>query len=167
MPTKIASPAELVQRFWSYVDKGPVCWTWKAGRFARGYGQFRVGTRKVRAHRFVYEIEAGPIPEGMFVCHHCDNPLCVRPSHLFLGTAADNAADRDRKGRYRHPGPAAASRPGEKNPAAKLTLHAVKLVRGLSRQGYSNRRLAKIFNMGASQIGNIVRGDSWKEAANE
>lgn len=88
-------------RFWARVEKGPDCWTWDYPG-PGGYGVFVTGRKSYRAHRLSWEWAYGAIPSGLYVCHRCDTPPCVRPDHLFLGTAKDNAADRDRKGRGMH-----------------------------------------------------------------
>jgi hypothetical protein len=79
--------------------RSPGCWLWTLGTNSRGYGQFCSGGRSRLAHRAAWEVANGAIPSGMYVCHHCDTPACVNPAHLFLGTASDNARDREAKGR--------------------------------------------------------------------
>lgn len=91
-------PAESVARFWVKVEKSAGCWLWRGARGPRGYGHFKIQQIE-RAHRVAFAIANGPIPADMFVLHRCDVPTCVNPAHLFLGTQADNMADRDRKGR--------------------------------------------------------------------
>jgi hypothetical protein len=91
-------------RFWIQVDKSGECWTWTGGCDDDGYGTFTAkieGRRYLRAHRFSYWLATGTHPLGLWVLHHCDNPPCIRPDHLFLGTAADNNADMFTKGRQR------------------------------------------------------------------
>jgi len=93
------SPA-VVERFWSAVRKGETCWEWTRSLDGGGYGRVfdakEFGGRE-KAHRISWMLHFGPIPDGRVICHHCDNTRCVRPDHLFIGTQADNARDREQK----------------------------------------------------------------------
>ena len=93
------TPASI--RFWKRVDKSSDCWIWTGFIDKDGYGTFRNDPKSHggRAHRFSYELVYGKIPEGYEVCHYCDNPSCVNPSHLWLGTRLTNEQDKTRKGR--------------------------------------------------------------------
>lgn len=104
MPRKY-TPNQVVSAFWAKVDKSAgadACWIWTACRDHKGYGQLRIHSKSILAHRYAYILEHGEIPDGMFVCHHCDNPSCVNPTHLFLGTNTDNVHDMMAKGRNMH-----------------------------------------------------------------
>lgn len=90
---------EFKYEFELRIDKTGPCWLWIGGRFDSGYGKVLRGAKKLRAHRVSYELYVAPIPEGMHVLHKCDNPPCVNPNHLFLGTHIDNMRDMERKGR--------------------------------------------------------------------
>lgn len=95
MPYVKGTPEE---RFWMKVHKTPTCWLWIASHNGNGYGMF-YASKRVYAHRFSYELHIGPIPQSMHVLHNCDNPSCVNPSHLWIGTNVDNIHDRMNKGR--------------------------------------------------------------------
>jgi hypothetical protein len=95
------SNEQRLSSFWDKVSKGDGCWLWLANA-PTSYGMFWNGQRNIYAHRFAYEATYGEIPPGMCACHRCDNPKCVRPDHLFLGTRKDNTRDMIAKGRFRN-----------------------------------------------------------------
>lgn len=148
-------------RFVSQIRMGEAseCWVWTAGCFASGYGQFRVGKRKVRAHRAYYERIVGPVPIGKILCHTCDNRPCCNPSHMYAGTHADNAADRGNRGRH---GRGSKPRPGELNPAAKLTAEHVNGIRLAHARGDSYAVLANRLCVSKSTIAGIIKGRTWR-----
>jgi hypothetical protein len=153
----------MKKRFWSKVKKrGPdECWEWQAST-NRGYGQLSRGHGKApyRAHRLSWQLHFGKIPKGMCVLHRCDNPLCVNPNHLFLGTQADNMHDKVQKGRIGSTG-----LPGEANPMSLLTWDQVKEIRQrfLEDPTLSARGLSRDYPVCASQIARILRNDSWHD----
>src|SRR3990167_2058280 len=139
-----------VKDFWDKVDKTDSCWLWKVGKNKDGYGRFRFEMKIKVSHRFAWEITFGKIPSGMLVCHKCDNPPCVNPSHLFLGTHKDNAIDKSQKGR-------GYNRSGENNGMCKLKFTAIKKVRSLYKSGkYRQKELADSFKVGQDYISRIV-----------
>lgn len=137
-------------RFWNKVSKTENCWNWTASvQGKNGYGFFRISKEKgcAVAHRFSYELAYGTIPPGMLVCHTCDNPLCVKPTHLFLGTHKDNAIDREKKNRLKQHG------------SQKLTDKEVIEIRGSS---LSQSALSKAYKVSRTTIASIRKGESWK-----
>lgn len=149
-------PKPLEELFWSKVRKGSSCWEWTAC-ISHGRGILvHVVNRKQKmwlAHRLAWTLLRGPIPKGMFVCHHCDNPKCVNPGHLFIGTHQMNVTDSVRKWRHTY---------GEKNPQAKLTEKQVKKIRMLRKQGWTYDRLASKFHMTLSPIRDVCKGYTWQ-----
>lgn len=88
-----------MDRFWSKVDKSGDCWVWTAAVSSKGYGRFKLNGKLVSPHRLAWEWANGPIPDGLVVCHECDNPPCVNPAHLKLGTQSQNMLDCVSRGR--------------------------------------------------------------------
>jgi hypothetical protein len=141
------------------------CWLWCASKDAAGYGAISVdvdGKRtSLRAHRLSYELTKGPIPVGLMACHKCDNPPCVNPDHIFLGTAQENSADRDAKGRHRVVPPRNRAI-GERSGQAKLTDADVLRISERYADGATQKQLASEFGISQTEVGNILRGRSWK-----
>jgi len=138
--------------FWSQVDRsaGPgACWPWMGTRSRRGYPKFAHGS----GHRFAFAEAKGPIPVGLYVCHTCDNPPCVNPAHLFLGTALDNARDAARKGRMPR---------GATHPSARLSESQVATIRGRLAGGESPQTIAPDYPVGIGAIYNIAAGRAWR-----
>ncbi len=141
-------------RFWTKVDKSKDCWEWTASRTKLGYGRFNFGKQVVGAHRVAWILENGEIPESLFVCHRCDNPPCVNPSHLFVGTPLDNSADRAQKGR-------GGSMPGEFNPSAKLSMLDAKHIRTLRAGGWQLKSLASMYRVAIQTIWRVTKNRKW------
>lgn len=150
------------ESFWQYVDRAGECWLWTATVNADGYGKFFCEGRRHFAHRVAWRLTHGDIPEGLLVCHSCDNPPCVNPAHLFLGTNAENGADSGRKGRHRlqkHPDLQA----GEKNPYARLTAANVEAIRNGYRPGVVEiQEIAAEYGVSPGTIAMLLKGKTWK-----
>jgi hypothetical protein len=138
-------------RFWAKVEKTEGCWLWTAATGGQmGYGTIGVTrTRMMYAHRLSWEMHHGPIPIGSLVLHHCDQPRCVRPDHLFLGTRADNMADMVAKGRQAR---------GESHANARLTPDIVKTIRA---SGEGQLTIARRYKISQPTVSNIRTGRTW------
>ena len=135
------------------------CYLWTAAVNKNGYGKFASNGGWILAHRYAYERENGKIPEGLIVCHSCDNPSCVNVNHMFLGTHADNNKDRDQKNRNRQ-------LCGEDHGRSKLTIDQVRELRELVKNGaLSAYAASKKFGINHKTSRNIVEGKLWKHVA--
>jgi hypothetical protein len=145
-------------RFWAKVKKaeGEGCWEWLGSkRCDFGYGCFNSGGRAHLAHRFSWTLANGAIPAGLEVCHRCDNPACVRPDHLFIGTHTDNMADMAAKNRRTF-------RP-ENNGHAKIGWTEVHEIRRLRAEGMTPASLAERFSLAPESIWKIVTFKTWRQ----
>lgn len=136
------------ERFFEKVvksDNPNSCWLWTGFKNSKGYGTFRLKSKIDLAHRYSYKLHKGEIPDGMCVCHTCDNPECCNPNHLWLGTIADNMRDRDVKGRG----------------SAKLTESDVLKIRELVAQGNMQKNIAKDYGIVPSTVHQIISGKTW------
>ena len=158
------STAEQRQsRFEKYLVRGPGCWTWTGARMRTGYGSFRWASYvRELAHRAAWRIYVGPIPTGMQVCHHCDNPPCVRLDHLFLGTNADNLQDMARKGRHYSRTAPEKVRRGANHPGTKLSAADVVVIRRELASGATKSELARQFHVSRTLI-RVVNRHHWSD----
>jgi len=145
----------FAERFWSKVDKTGDCWLWTGGCTSYGYGAFSVSTGIAKlAHRVAYALCIAPPPDDLMVCHTCDNPPCVNPAHLFLGTRGDNNRDRAAKGRTQR---------GEAHTSAKFTDETVKAIRARYAQGgITQAAMAREYGVSLQTIRCIVTNRSWR-----
>jgi hypothetical protein len=149
----------LTERFFAKVRcSGPDdCWLWQGYTDIYGYGRIRDNVKRIFAHRLSYQIHVGPIPDEMHVLHRCDTPACVNPSHLFLGTHAENMTDMGKKNRAR--GKVAH---GSDNASAILTESSVVEMRRLYHEGVPVRELSQRFGVSLATADCAVHRRSWK-----
>ena len=160
------------QRFWEKVDKrGPdECWRWMGAKSPKGYGHFKIKGVQYGAHRTAWELGSGqPIPRGLLVCHHCDNPSCVNPAHLFVGTQKDNLRDRDNKGRCNYRAgdehwsrrrPELMAR-GERLGRSNLTEDDIRAIRERRAAGETFQALADAYGVARITVQKIAWRQTW------
>jgi len=146
-------------RFWRKVDQSGAngCWNWTGGTHKKGYGTLHKGdgdSRPVATHRLSYIMHTGDIPDGMYVMHTCDNPRCVNPAHLVLGTASDNVRDMWEKGRAKPKGVK-----GEAHLKAKITEDDVRMIRADKTR--SNHELARLLGVSPNAVRYVRIGRTW------
>lgn len=150
----LAARGSLAERFWRAVNRSDGCWDWQGTINGGGYGVIKNQGKMLMAHRVSWQFHRGAIPDGLDVLHECDNRRCVRPSHLFLGTQADNSADMVSKLRQAH---------GARNSGAKLTESQVKFIRDLNPMTPRERaETARRFGVQPETILQIMRGRTWR-----
>lgn len=140
------------KRFEEKINKTASCWEWTACKTEHGYGRISIGGRPVKAHRVSYGIYMGKIPHGLCVLHRCDNPSCVNPFHLFIGTALDNISDMHMKGR---------GNIGEVNGSAILSKSEVVQIRDLYPM-LNYREIAEMYGVGKITVFDIIKRKTWK-----
>lgn len=146
-----------VERFWSYVEKTDNCWIWKGFRYKKNYGGFRLDNKHIKAHRYSYFLHYGYIDDHSFILHSCDNPLCVRPDHLRLGTHKENMQDMVNRNRQAK---------GSFVGTSKLNEEQVKLIKKELQNPYRGicQILANKYNVTYQTIYAIYKNQTWKHA---
>jgi hypothetical protein len=144
------------ERLLSKITIDPItgCWVWQETKGRGGYGKLTINSRRYQAHRIAYLEFIGPIPAGLLVMHRCDNPACICPDHLKLGTHQDNTDDMVRKGRQRSP-------LGEQHGNAKLTVVDVLHIRAESANGIHGTALAQSMNVSSATVHRVITGKQW------
>jgi len=148
-----------IDRFWKRVRKTESCWIWTGTATRKGYGTFYLWQNvPIRSHRFSWMIHFGDVPEESLVCHHCDNRLCVRPDHLFVGSHLDNQRDKVEKRRHAR---------GSRIANAKLDNDRARAILKRIFHGDSHSRIARDFGVSASTVSLISRGKRWAHVFEE
>ncbi len=143
----------MSRNFFKHIFKTPKCWEWTASLDGDGYGKTKIGKRFLQAHRASWEIHNGPIPNGLWVLHKCDNPKCVNPDHLYLGNHLQNVRDRQDRGR---------AACGERTGNSKLSNESVIHIRKLASDGaLTHQAIADKFSVTQGTITKIVARQMW------
>jgi len=158
-PKKIQASADLDRIFQSGITKTESCWLWSGAKNKLGYGSFSLHGKHFFAHRYSFFSANPDADQSFLVCHRCDNPSCVRPDHLFLGTDADNMKDMVLKGRWKNKVSL-----GSLNGAAKLSESQVLEIRKLKAQGLTYSKLAEMFSICHASAWNVVN-KYWRHLA--
>lgn len=147
------SPEEL----WENVEikSKDECWNYKGPKLSGGYGLFILNGKRIVASRLAYELSFGRIPDGMQVCHRCDNPPCCNPHHLFIGTSKDNAIDKIKKGR-------GVDNKGDRHGMAKLSTSSITDIIEMKKNGITQTEISKSLSVNQSTISRIVNGLRWR-----
>jgi len=147
------------ERFWEKVDvvgkRKNECWEWSGSKNKKGYGMFRYDGKNISTHRCSWILHYGEIPNDLFVLHKCDNPSCVNPNHLFLGTNEDNMKDMAQKGR-------AGTKFGTSHSNSKLCEEDIVEIFRLKNDGFLGVEIARIYNVTSANISYILKGKGWK-----
>jgi len=163
--TYIVEPEELKRRFYLGVPKGKSadeCWEWSMSRLKSGYGRVIIGGRQIRAHRVSYEVAHGRVPSGLSVLHHCDNPPCVNPVHLYAGTQLENCRDVYARNRM----PTGFQAKAEDHPMRKLSWESVREIRSQSYSKHGAKAAAaKALGISKGNFSKILSGRIWKESS--
>jgi len=139
------------------VEDSNGCWLWQGGKTTFGHGIIAVNRKSHLAHRVAYKIWKDRVPLNMFVCHTCDNPKCINPDHLFIGTQDDNMKDMANKGRSNN-----GIQKGEKNPQSQLTDRQVRRIKRLLLNGHTRKEIANKFGVNEAVVGFISENKNWK-----
>jgi hypothetical protein len=161
--TSVRQPRPIKERFMEHVDKTDGCWNWNGAMISKGtYGSFSYRTKRMLAHRASWLIHVGGINDGLFVLHTCDNPRCVNPEHLFLGTQKENMRDAVKKGRL------AGLHTGDKNLTSKINQNiANDIRRSRVEMKATYKELSQMFSICPTQVANIIKNRCWLGGATQ